>query len=178
MWKDWHKTVRKVAAQTLGKTGNGKLVHNVLINKLESSNEMTRSEAVAMMGHLGILTAQLLPRFLILFQDEYVNVRRQACITARDLRSTNQAVLDHLLRLSTFDPDWNVKAQAIKSMGSLGQTTDDIKKCLLWAMRYEDKPGVRAQACNSLVCLRYYDDDVAQIIQDRYLVSLFYYKRN
>merc|ERR1712002_1021871 len=30
MWKDWHRTVRKVAAQTLGKTGNGKLVHNVL----------------------------------------------------------------------------------------------------------------------------------------------------
>ena len=171
MWRDWHKTVRKVAAQTLGKTGNGKLVHNVLLGKLEAEKETTRIEAVAMMGHLGILTAQLLPRFVNLLNDEYVNVRKQACVTARDLRSSNQIVIENLLRLATFDPDWEVKAQAIKSLGSLADKTEEIKKCLLWAMRYEDKPGVRAQACNSLVSLRYYEDDVKQIIQDRYLVS-------
>ena len=47
--------------------------------------------------------------FLFFSIQQYVNVRRQACVTARDLRSTNQAVLENLLRLSTFDPDGNVK---------------------------------------------------------------------
>ena len=64
MWFDWHTEVRKAAAQTLGKTGNGKEVHDDLIVKVTQGNEKTRVEAVAKIGHLGIMTARLMPVFL------------------------------------------------------------------------------------------------------------------
>ena len=53
MWNDWHSEVRKACAQTLGKTGHGKDVHDELLMKLTGSSEKTRVEAVSKIGHLG-----------------------------------------------------------------------------------------------------------------------------
>ena len=53
MWTDWHTEVRKAAAQTLGKTGHGKDVHDELLDKLQGGTERTRVEAVSKIGHLG-----------------------------------------------------------------------------------------------------------------------------
>ncbi len=53
MWNDWHTEVRKAAAQTLGKTGHGKDVHDELRDKILNGNERQRVEAVSKIGQLG-----------------------------------------------------------------------------------------------------------------------------
>lgn len=114
MWFDWHTEMRKAAAQTLGKTGHGKEVHDDLIVKVRGGNEKTRVEAVAKIGHLGIMTAKLLPTFLACFQDVYVSVRMEACIACNNLRIRDPDVLKQLIFAATFDPIWKVKALAIQ----------------------------------------------------------------
>ncbi len=53
MWNDWHKEVRTVAAQTLGKTGHGKEVHDELRERLINGSERDRIDALQKIGHLG-----------------------------------------------------------------------------------------------------------------------------
>ena len=53
MWNDWHKEVRKVAAQSLGRTGHGKAVHDELLAKISRGAERSKLEALNKLGHLG-----------------------------------------------------------------------------------------------------------------------------
>ena len=126
MWFDWHTEVRKAAAQTLGKTGHGKEVHDDLIDKItgagggsganggNGASEKTRVEAVAKVGHLGIMTAKLLPVFLQCFHDSYVSVRMEACIACHNLRINDAQVTEKLVFSATYDPIWKIKALAIQ----------------------------------------------------------------
>lgn len=52
MWNDPHKQVRIAASQVLGKTGNGKAVHDELITKLYSESELVRADALEKIGIL------------------------------------------------------------------------------------------------------------------------------
>ena len=121
MWFDWHAEVSKAAAQTLGKTGHGKEVHNDLVDRMRNGNERTRVLAVAKVGHLGIMTAQLLPVFLDCFEDSYVSVRMEACIACKNLRIREPKVLSRLVFCATYDPIWKVKALALQ-----GQCSRDV----------------------------------------------------
>lgn len=56
MWNDWHKEVRMIAAQTLGKTGHGKVVHNDLRDRLLEGNERDKIDSLYKIGHLGETT--------------------------------------------------------------------------------------------------------------------------
>ena len=56
-------------------------------------------------------------------------------------------------------------------MGIIGQITEPIRNSILWALRYDDQPGVRAEACHTAVKLGLKDLDLAQILQDRFLVE-------
>ena len=53
MWNDWHHEVRKAAAQTLGRTGHGKEVHDDLRDRLLEGNERDRIDALHKIAHLG-----------------------------------------------------------------------------------------------------------------------------
>ena len=53
MWNDWHQEVRKAAAQTLGRTGHGKDVHDELLDKIINGREKMRTQAVNTIGYLG-----------------------------------------------------------------------------------------------------------------------------
>ena len=53
MWSDWHHEVRTIAAQTLGKTGHGRHIHDELRDKIINGNERMRVEAVSKVGQLG-----------------------------------------------------------------------------------------------------------------------------
>ena len=57
------------------------------------------------------------------------------------------------------------------ALGIIGSVTGEIRECVLWAFRYEDQAGVRAEACHTLIGLELKDDEVAQALQDRYLVE-------
>lgn len=53
--------------------------------KLEEGPASWRVEALILIAHLQIMTAKLLPPFLKCFNDNFVAVRKQACLTAAAL---------------------------------------------------------------------------------------------
>ncbi|XP_041370063.1 HEAT repeat-containing protein 4-like isoform X2 [Gigantopelta aegis] len=171
MWNDWHAEVRKATAQCLGKTQHGREVHNELQHRLEDKNEPIRLEAISRIGQLGIMTAKLLPVFLKCFDDPYMSIRLEMCITSGNLGIKDERVVDKLVNIATYDPVWKVKATAVQALGKIGVTNDRIFECLLWALRYEEKPTVRAEACHSLIVLGYHDDEMIEVLQDRLLVE-------
>ncbi|XP_067657047.1 HEAT repeat-containing protein 4-like isoform X2 [Haliotis asinina] len=171
MWSDWHNDVRKAAAHCLGKTQHGRDVHDDLKDRIASSNERVRLEAVSRIGQLGIMTAKLLPVFLECFDDPYVSIRVETCITSGNLEIKDDRVLEKLVYLATYDPIWKVKALAIQALGRIGQINEDITECLMWALRYEEQEGVRAEACHSLVILEQKDEVFVEVLQDRLLVE-------
>ncbi|XP_077992440.1 HEAT repeat-containing protein 4-like isoform X2 [Glandiceps talaboti] len=171
MWNDWHQDVRKMAAQTLGRTGHGKEVHNDLKTRLDNGSERERVDALTKIGHLGIMTAKLMPSYLMCFDDEYISVRKAVASTAGYLRIKDQQIIRKLLFLTQFDSSWKVKAHAIKALGMIGLLTDDIGDAILWALRFETSPGVRAEACHTLVLLGMHGDNVTHMLQDRLLVE-------
>ena len=59
----------------------------------------------------------------------------------------------------------------LPALGKIGAVTPEIRECVLWAFRYEDQAGVRAEACHTLIALEMKDAEVAQALQDRYLVE-------
>ncbi|NP_001171770.1 HEAT repeat-containing protein 4-like [Saccoglossus kowalevskii] len=171
MWYDWHQDVRKIAAQTLGRTGHGKEVHNDLRDRIKTGNERDRVDALTKIGHLGIMTAKLMPVFLSCFNDEYISVRTAAANTAGYLRIQDKQIIRKLLFQTQFDSSWKVKAHAIKGLGMIGLLTEEIGEAVLWALRFETSAGVRAEACHSLVKLGMRGDHVTHILQDRLLVE-------
>lgn len=63
---------------------------------------------------LGIMTAKLMLPFMRAFRDEYVAVRKEACIAAGNLRIQDDDLISELLRLANRDPIWRIKALAIQ----------------------------------------------------------------
>lgn len=59
----------------------------------------------------------------------------------------------------------------ISALGKTGAITDQITDCLLWAVRYEEKPAVRAEACHTIAVLELQTEDVAEVLQERFLVE-------
>ncbi|KAJ8026097.1 HEAT repeat-containing protein 4 [Holothuria leucospilota] len=171
MWNDWHKEVRTIAAQTLGKTGHGKVVHNDLRDRLLEGSERDRIDSLYKIGHLGIMTARLLPAYLKCFDDVYISVRIAATNTAAKLELKDEKVLNKLLFLTQFDSNWKVKAHAIKALGLIGEVSERITDAIVWALRFETEPGVRAEACESLVRLGIKGDNISAILQDKLLVE-------
>ncbi|XP_064600899.1 HEAT repeat-containing protein 4-like [Liolophura sinensis] len=174
MWNDWNKEVRSAAAQALGKTGHGKIVHDHLCEKILHGPERMRVEAIARVGQLGIMTARLLQPFLQCFDDPYISVRSEACVTAGQIQIKEPAVIKKLIYRATYDTTWKVKAMAVHTLGRIGVASPEVKACLLWALRYEEKEGVRAEACHSLIVLgaeAVDSDDVIDALQERLLVE-------
>lgn len=53
MWNDPHSDVRKAAAQSLGKCGYSKLVHDRMKEALISGTQTERAETLSKIGFLG-----------------------------------------------------------------------------------------------------------------------------
>lgn len=56
MWEDVHEDVRRMAAQSLGRTGHGKEVHDELKVRILNGSERQRVEAIKNVGYLGLCT--------------------------------------------------------------------------------------------------------------------------
>lgn len=59
----------------------------------------------------------------------------------------------------------------IVAMGKIGVVNEEITETLLWAVRYEEKAGVRAEACHTLMMLKLKTEEVAEVLQERFLVE-------
>lgn len=171
MWNDWNKDVRSAAAQALGRTGNGKLVHDALRERILTGNERIKVDALKKLSNLGIMTARLLPALQECFKSEYVSVRIEAAMAAGKLKITDKGVLSSLLRLASEDNSWKVKAHTIKALGSIGVVDEKLIEVLLWAIRYEKVAAVRAEACNAVAVLGLRDQRLLSVLQDRLVVE-------
>lgn len=60
------------------------------------------------------MTAKMMLPFVRAFRDEYVAVRKEACISAGNLKIQDESLIAELLRLSNRDPIWRIKALAIQ----------------------------------------------------------------
>lgn len=60
------------------------------------------------------MTAKLLPAFLKCFEDEYVAVRSEVCITCGNIAIKDEEVIAKLINLATFDTIWKIKALAFQ----------------------------------------------------------------
>ncbi|XP_078263218.1 HEAT repeat-containing protein 4 isoform X2 [Rhinoraja longicauda] len=171
MWNDWNSNVRQAATQSLGSLGLGKKVHDELQKRLDKGNSRTRIAALSCIGQLGVMTGKLMPSFLNCFQDDFIGVRREACLTAGVLKLKDEKVLAHLLRLMQSDHIWKVKAHAIKALGAIGHVTAELKDLLLWALHYENEPGIRMEACHTIMSLNLQDLKVQTLLKEQLLVE-------
>uniref|UniRef100_G3W7L5 HEAT repeat containing 4 n=1 Tax=Sarcophilus harrisii TaxID=9305 RepID=G3W7L5_SARHA len=171
MWNDWNWGVRQAAAQTLGRMKLGKEVHDKIRTMLGQGNSQDRVDALSLIGWLKLMTAKLLPDFLNCFNDDFVAVRREACLAAGALRIKDKMVYDSLMKLVHSDPYWKIKAFAIRALGMIGQVSPQLIDLLLWAIHYEDEPGVRLEACRSILALQLQGDQIRDIFLDVLLLE-------
>ncbi|XP_041928477.1 HEAT repeat-containing protein 4 isoform X2 [Alosa sapidissima] len=166
MWNDWHGKVRQKAAQALGKLGMGRQVHNELSEKLEDGLGSRRVEALVLIGQLRIMTAKLLPSFLLCLNDSFVAVRKQACHVAGELMMRDNMVMNQLLHLMQNDPAGEVKVAAISALARIRCLTSSLQNLLLWALHHELEPSVRIAACEALMKLRVEGPELQQVLQE------------
>uniref|UniRef100_A0A3P8ZDF5 HEAT repeat containing 4 n=1 Tax=Esox lucius TaxID=8010 RepID=A0A3P8ZDF5_ESOLU len=172
MWNDWSGEVRQMAARALGKLGAGRAVHNGLRDKLEEGTASCRVESLILVGQLQIMTAKLLPAFLRCFNDNFVAVRKQACVTAAALMMKDSLVLNQLIHLMKNDPAWEVKVAAISASGTIGCLTPTLHDLLLWVLHHEEEPQVRIAACEALKVLRVKGLELQHLLQERFIQRL------
>lgn len=115
MWNDINKSVKKVAAQTLGRTGHGKEVHDEIFNRLQSNKVFDRIGALKIINHIGIMTPKLLQAYLKCFRDDYIVVRELACKSSQFLFEKDTKLLNTLVYVARFDRVNKIKALAIQS---------------------------------------------------------------
>lgn len=171
MWSDWHPEVRLQAAHCLGKTKQGKKVHDDLLMKLKHLDPQIRIKAIRLIGYLGLMTRKLALLFLQCFKDPHLSVRCETCITCGKLRITDPDVLEKLVDIATHDPLWKLKALAIQALGQIGVLSEEIKNCLLWSVHYSNHFAIRAEACRSLRFLKEKSSEVVATLQERFLAE-------
>ncbi|KAK1339341.1 hypothetical protein QTO34_020024, partial [Cnephaeus nilssonii] len=171
MWNDWSKEVRQAAAKTLGQMHLGKELHDTIRIKLSLGNSQERVEALSLIGGLKLMTAKLFPSFLNCFSDDFMAVRRAACLAAGALQIRNPMVFKCLRYLIQRDPYWKIKAFALRALGQIGQVSPQLTDLLLWAIHYERSPGVRLEACRSILALNLQGDRVRNTFLDVLLLE-------
>nr|XP_025043290.1 HEAT repeat-containing protein 4 isoform X3 [Pelodiscus sinensis] len=171
MWNDWNSEVRQAAALALGRMKLGKEVHDQLRVKLIRGDCRMKVEALSLIGWLRLMTAKLLPGFLKCFSNDFIAVRREACLTAGALRIRDEMVLTCLFKMMQTDSHWKIKAFAIRALGQIGHVTPQLKHHLLWAVHHEEEPGVRREACRSIVALQLQDESVRAVLLERLILE-------
>lgn len=117
MWNDMSRQVRKLAAQTLGRTGRGRYVHDEILTRLNSSVASDRVEALKKINQIGIMTNKLIDPFLKCFRDDYISVRELACKASQSLNfeTNDQKLIEALVFVARFDRIAKLKTLAIRS---------------------------------------------------------------
>ncbi|KAM8920851.1 HEAT repeat-containing protein 4 [Pelodytes ibericus] len=170
MWNDWNVAVRGAAARALGQMGQGKLIHDQLRKHLESGSWKHKVNSLSLIGWMNLMTAQLLPGFIQCFTNDYMAVRRAACLAAGRLQIKDEMVLDCLYELVEKDPVWIIQASAIRALARIGHVTPTVKELLLGAV-CNQVPGVRVQACRGIAALRLHGPEVQRVLQDRLILE-------
>ncbi|ROL44979.1 HEAT repeat-containing protein 4 [Anabarilius grahami] len=166
MWNDWNCAVRHAAALALSELNEAREMHSELSAKLEEGPTAWRVEALILIGQLKIMTPKLLPTFLRCFNDDFVTVRKQACLTAASLMMEDQLILNQLINLMQNEPIWEVKVEAIN-----GWMNTALQELLMWAVHHEEEPSVRIAACEALSTSDAKGPELQHFLQERYALE-------
>ncbi len=173
MWHDMSRSVRKVASQTLGRTGRGRQVHEEILIRLQSGHTTDKIEALRKINAIGIMTDRLLTAYLKCFRDEHTSVRELACRSAQCLFQQYDKLIDSLVFMVKYDPVARLKAMAIRALSLVGERLPDIRKALLWSLQFEVEPMIRTEACHCVIVLfrNPKDEELVDILQERRLLE-------
>ncbi|KAJ8353578.1 hypothetical protein SKAU_G00211450 [Synaphobranchus kaupii] len=171
MWKDCCSEARQAAAHALGALGRGRELHNQLRVQLEEGPSSLRVEALVLLAELQIMTTRLIPSLLGCLRDDFVAVRKQACLTAAALSTKDEVIVNQLIELIQDDPVWGIKVAAITALGKIGCLTPPLQKILLQAIHCEEEPEVRIAACEAIRILRVDLPELQHLLQQRLLLE-------
>ncbi|XP_067224292.1 HEAT repeat-containing protein 4-like isoform X2 [Chanodichthys erythropterus] len=171
MWNDWNCAVRHAAALALSELNEAREMHSELSAKLEEGPTAWRVEALILIGQLKIMTPKLLPTFLRCFNDDFVTVRKQACLTAASLMMKDQSILNQLINLMQNEPIWEVKVEAINALKKIGWMNTALRELLMWAVHHEEEPSVRIAACEALRTSDAKGPELQHFLQERYALE-------
>lgn len=116
MWNDINLNVKRVAAQTLGRTGRGRQVHDEIYKRLDSQNVFDRIEALKKINFIGIMTNKMLNIYLKCFRDDHISVRELACKSSQCLWDKDEKLVDAIIFMAKYDQVNKLKALAIQSI--------------------------------------------------------------
>lgn len=171
MWNDWNTDVRVEAANALGRTSNGKLVHDTLCKYLTSDHQIKQIEALKKISHFGIITPHLFPPILSSLQSKHDAVCLECIKAVNVMRLNDEEVIQSLIKLVSSDRNWKIKAFAINALGSIGKKSSSVRDCLLWALHYGKKTAVRVEACATIGRLAFKDTEVVNVLRDMIVVE-------
>jgi HEAT repeat-containing protein 4 len=114
MWTDLNRQARKLAAQTLGKTGRSKELHDSIEERLSSGNVFDRIEALKNINFIGLMTSKLLNSYLKCFQDDYLAVKELACLASHNLLEVDNRIIDSLLFIARYESVNKLKSLAFR----------------------------------------------------------------
>lgn len=155
MWDDWSDEIRHASALALGISGNGRLVHDDLIARLESGSERTRVEVLRKLGEMKIITPRLVPVFHARFQDPYVSVRIQACKTAAVLAEGKHTSSTLTALLNVIETGFSTLARcaALDALAAMGVVNGRILRRLTWVIRFAKDNDVVSAAIRAVETL-------------------------
>ncbi|KAJ3222929.1 HEAT repeat-containing protein 4 [Clydaea vesicula] len=159
MWNDWSSVVRTTATNILAHLGVGKPVFDWIINLLSHVDPNKRIEALSCFGQLKILTNQSMMKFLNTFDDNFTDVRIEACKVACVLATNHRLLINKLIE-KCDDIEWKVRAYAIKALGLSGYSGPKLKETLLWLLYHEPHSSVKAEAIRATFTIMRQEDNL------------------
>ena len=109
MWDDWHLENRVAAAEALALSGNGSVMHDDLMKRLNDPMARIRSDAVQKLAEIRRITPGLTAPFLERLLDEQVMVRLDACKAAAIIEPKQVETVHVLLRVVSKDASSNAR---------------------------------------------------------------------
>lgn len=150
MWEDWDINNRLAAAEALGLSGSGQVIHDDLVARLNDNNGRIRSDAILKLAEIQRITPSLIPAFVARFYDSKVAVRLDACRTAAVLQPVNEELMGALASVAEGDKSIQVRCCALDAIGDAGHTTESGTEKLAWIIKYCKDDAVAVHAMRAV----------------------------
>ena len=138
MWEDWHVENRVAAAEALGLSGNGSVMHDDLLLRLSDPLPRIRCDAVKKMAEIQRITPGLTPPFLARFSDTHVMVRIEACVAAAVIEPRQIEVVEALLLVLMKDASTTARCTALTALACFNPAAlpKDVVDAVAWTIKW------------------------------------------
>lgn len=138
MWEDWHVENRVAAAEALGLSGNGSVMHDDLLLRLSDPLPRIRSDAVKKLAEIKRITPGLTPPFLARFTDTHVMVRIEACVAASLIEPRQIEVVEALLLVLVKDASTTARCTALTALATFNPASlpKSVVDTVAWMIKW------------------------------------------